>query len=198
MGMIKLTVMVSLTLHPGKVRADDTPESKKCPQTLAPDGRTVREGTCIAIVEFDEGSFEIQIQDGRLLFDFEKNEIEIEYGAVRGLARSVEPDFVVRRKEHFLRAVVDLDSTLWVTRTDRDTEVTVQTEEGQTLISTSWTAPLTHRPEDQPFIVSLAPEQGGEMICSISIKGKSSHNMAVLLAIIAALSLVVRRQGRRP
>lgn len=196
MGIVKLTIIVSLTLHPGRLKAE-TPNGD-CKKTLAPDGRTIRQGTsCIAIVVFEEGSFEVKLQDGQLLVDHDRSEIEIEYGAVHAIAGSAKPDFIVRRSKHFIRTVIEKDSTLWVNLHTDKTLVSVETAKGETLITTSWDEPFSHRPEDRPYNVSLSPEEGGEMICSVNYKGSAPNNMAVLLAVVAALSLVARRRERQ-
>ena len=191
---MRLTIVVGLSLSSARARAE--PPENKCPQKLLADGRVVREGTCHAKIVFDSGVFNLYLEDGSIIIDDVLQNIEVEYGAVHAMANSVEPDIIVRRGEHFGRTVVGDETDIWVYASDSDTEVSLLTSSGETLVTTSWRDEFALR-EGDSYIVSLAPDEGGEMICALKVSNGSSPPEGKLLLVVGALALWLRRRRRR-
>lgn len=181
--------------------ASETSETEKCTPDITADGRPVQEGTCILVFALGEDTvYKARLEKARIMIDNANYEVEVDYGAVRGIAGDKHPDFIVRGSEHFLKAEMKIQGTIWVENTEDGKVATVKSEEGDTILSTSWSEDMVLEKGEFGTFALEAPEGEAQPVCSVRWNGQSPKNDAEvwlsMLGALAALGAARRGAGR--
>jgi|GEM_PF-3687625 len=180
--------------------APDSSETQKCRPDITADGRPVQEGTCVIVFALGEDTvYKARLEKARIMIDSKNYEVEVDYGAVRGIAGNRHPDFMVRGSKHFLKADMAIQGTIWVENTQNGKVATVKSEEGVTLLQTTWTDDMVLKPGEFKSFSLEAPEGGEAPKCSMRWAGEQPDKDAeAWLSMLGALSVlgIARRKKR--
>lgn len=177
----------------------DSSETERCTPDITADGRPVQEGTCVLVFALGEDTvYMARLEKARIMIDNMNYEVEIDYGAVRGIAGQKHPHFLVRGSKHLLKADMELQGTIWVDETENGKTATVRSEEGETILQTTWTDDITLKEGDYRTF-SLEASDASEPACAVRWSGEEPKKDAdVWLSMLGALAAlgVARRRTR--
>jgi hypothetical protein len=173
-------------------------ETEKCVPGIAPDGRPVQEGTCTIIFALGtDTAYSARLENARILVDSLEYEVEIDYGAVRGISGVKHPQFLVHGSEHFFTTDIELKGVIWVENTPQGKVATVKAEDGKVILQTSWGKDFVLKPGQAQTIALEAPDTSVTGGCSIRWKGKMPpKNPEMWLALLGALAVLKMRRKK--
>jgi hypothetical protein len=179
----------------------DASEVEQCTPDISADGRPVEEGTCVLVFSLGEDTvYKARLEKARVMIGSKNYEVEVDYGAVTGIAGNKEPDFLVSGSKHFLKAQMQLKGTIWVEKTENGKVATVKSEEGETLLRTSWTDDMVLEEGQYRTFSMEAPDRDREPpSCAVRWSGESPEKDAdVWLSMLGALAAmgVARRKNK--